>query len=210
MVYLIWKTEISESYKYISATLLILFSLLIGFSRVYLRLHYPTDVFAGFCLVASYHLCSPLKKENRRGATCKKDVTSTVGSIGIRFIHLPAMVTWLYKLLFVAITFSFFVSSTEMDLGDCHNTFFDEYDVYVKTEQVSLDHSTVEQQVHNTYALIRCDFFYFQSLGQQQRPIAWQTKDYNTDSPPKLFLKNSVWRIWYNKLNLEIIAPAIT
>ena len=120
------------------------------------------------------------------------------------------MVTWLYKLLFVAITFSFFVSSTEMDLGDCHNTFFDEYDVYVKTEQVSLDHSTVEQQVHNTYALIRCDFFYFQSLGQQQRPIAWQTKDYNTDSPPKLFLKNSVWRIWYNKLNLEIIAPAIT
>lgn len=120
------------------------------------------------------------------------------------------MFRWLYKLLFVAITFSFFVSATEMDLGDCHNTFFDEYDVYVKTEQVSLDHSTIEQQLLNSYTLVHCAFFYFQSLEQHERTIVCQIKDYDNASPPKLFLRNSVWRIWYPYTNLQVIASAFT
>lgn len=49
-------------------------------------------------------------------------------------------------MLFIAISFSFFISATEIDLGDSHNIFFDEYDTYVKTEQVSVDHSQVIQQ----------------------------------------------------------------
>ena len=39
-----------------------------------------------------------------------------------------------------------------MDLGEVHNTFFDEYDTYVKAEQVSVDHSVAIQQEHNSSA----------------------------------------------------------
>lgn len=111
------------------------------------------------------------------------------------FILLLPMVRWLHKLLFIAISFSFFISATEMDLGECHNTFFDEYDTYVKTEQVSLDQSAVEQQVHDTYAFIHCAFSYYQSSGQQEPVLSYQPGDYADPSPPKLFLRNSVWRI---------------
>lgn len=116
-------------------------------------------------------------------------------SFSIDLILLQSMVKWLHNLLFVAISFSFFISATEMDLGECHNTFFDEYDTYVKTEQVSLDQSAVEQQVHDTYALIHCAFYYYQALRQQEPSLSYQPRDFADPSPPKLFLRNSVWRI---------------
>ena len=49
LAYLIWRSNIRAVYKYITAGLLILFSLLVGFSRIYLRIHHTSDVIAGFC-----------------------------------------------------------------------------------------------------------------------------------------------------------------
>ncbi len=69
LTYLIWKTNISKIYKVILGSVLILFSLVIGFSRVYLRVHFPSDVVAGFCigfawLTLSIWLMERLKKKS--------------------------------------------------------------------------------------------------------------------------------------------------
>jgi undecaprenyl-diphosphatase len=50
LAYLIWRSGIRPVYKYIVSGLFILFSLLIGFSRIYLRIHHTSDVIAGICL----------------------------------------------------------------------------------------------------------------------------------------------------------------
>ena len=49
LTYLIAKENISVLIKYILAIVLISLSLVIGFSRIYLRVHYASDVLAGFC-----------------------------------------------------------------------------------------------------------------------------------------------------------------
>jgi undecaprenyl-diphosphatase len=56
--YLVWKTGLSKKGKIAIAVLLICFSLLIGFSRVYLRVHYASDVAAGLCIGFSWLLIS--------------------------------------------------------------------------------------------------------------------------------------------------------
>ena len=105
------------------------------------------------------------------------------------------MVKWLQKILFVVISLSFFISATEMDLGEVHNTFFDEYDTYVKAEPVSVDHSVAIQQEHNTCALIYYLFNYYKGLNNQSENRNYHQFAYCNHYPPKLFLRNSVWRI---------------
>ena len=49
LAYLICRSNMRAVYKYSIAGLFILFSLLVGFSRIYLRIHHTSDVIAGFC-----------------------------------------------------------------------------------------------------------------------------------------------------------------
>ncbi len=105
------------------------------------------------------------------------------------------MIKWLYKILFVAISFSFFISATEMNLGACHNTFFDDYDTYVKTEQVSVDHASAIQPEHDSYALLYTIINYCKALQNPSVCIKNPSANYYTQQSPKLFLLNSVWRI---------------
>ena len=69
LTYLVWKTRIPKFYKFIIGTMLIIFSLLIGFSRIYLRVHYLSDVLAGICigfawLILTVWLFEKLKKKS--------------------------------------------------------------------------------------------------------------------------------------------------
>ncbi|UJF30331.1 phosphatase PAP2 family protein [Kaistella sp. 97-N-M2] len=54
LAYFIWLTNLPRVWKYIMMTFLIALSLTIGFSRVYLRVHYPSDVLGGLCLGYSW------------------------------------------------------------------------------------------------------------------------------------------------------------
>ncbi|MCC9138581.1 phosphatase PAP2 family protein [Pontibacter silvestris] len=48
IIHIVWKNVASLVWRYTLSALLVMFILLIGFSRVYLRVHYATDVLAGF------------------------------------------------------------------------------------------------------------------------------------------------------------------
>ncbi len=79
LTYLIWKSDIAKLYKYLIGSVLILFSLLIGFSRIYLRVHYPSDVLAGFCigfacLILTIWLFERLKKKSDKEVRIESDV----------------------------------------------------------------------------------------------------------------------------------------
>ncbi len=74
LVYLVWKANIEKIYKYILGAILILIALLIGFSRIYLRLHYLSDVVAGFCIgLAWLLLCIWLMEKLKKKSDVEMD-----------------------------------------------------------------------------------------------------------------------------------------
>lgn len=50
LIYIVWQTKIHVSGKWIISIVLFLFAALVATSRVYLHVHYASDVIAGFCL----------------------------------------------------------------------------------------------------------------------------------------------------------------
>ena len=75
IVHLIWETTLGKVWKWISTVLLILFSLCIGVSRIFLKVHYASDVLAGFCLGLVWVLLAfwLLKRIEKKDAALKHD-----------------------------------------------------------------------------------------------------------------------------------------
>jgi hypothetical protein len=105
------------------------------------------------------------------------------------------MYKWLSKILFIAISISFFISATEMNFGKIHNTFFDEYDTYVEAEHVSLEQETSLQPEHDAYVLIYSLISQYHAIQGLTQTAKFFHLAYYNHYPPKLFLRNSVFRI---------------
>jgi len=58
MIFLVWQTQKSSLVKWTLTVLLVLLINFIGVSRVYLRVHYASDVLAGFCVGLMWLLLS--------------------------------------------------------------------------------------------------------------------------------------------------------
>ncbi len=58
IIFLVWQNEKNNAIKYLLTILLALLILFIGISRVYLRVHYASDVLAGFCVGLMWLLLS--------------------------------------------------------------------------------------------------------------------------------------------------------
>jgi membrane-associated phospholipid phosphatase len=58
LIDLVWEGALGRVWKWLFSILLLLFSFIIGISRIVLKMHYATDVIAGFCLGIAWVIIS--------------------------------------------------------------------------------------------------------------------------------------------------------
>lgn len=64
IIYFIWQTNMKKSTKIVLTVILSLLVLLIGFTRIYLGAHYPSDIISGYLITIAYMvLYIPLYKK---------------------------------------------------------------------------------------------------------------------------------------------------
>jgi undecaprenyl-diphosphatase len=54
LIYILWKNKINPYVRWVASVFFFLFATVIAFSRLYLHVHYASDVIAGFCLCAAW------------------------------------------------------------------------------------------------------------------------------------------------------------
>jgi len=71
LIYLVWRHVAHPVWRWVLVVFLTIFIILIGFSRVYLHVHYASDVLAGFAagflwVIIAIYLLKKLEKYSRR------------------------------------------------------------------------------------------------------------------------------------------------
>ena len=86
IIYMVFKSVRNRELKWTLITLLILLIMIIGLSRIYLRVHYASDVMAGYCigflwLVFAVYMLNRMEKYSRRkfDAAVQEPVLYTTG-----------------------------------------------------------------------------------------------------------------------------------
>lgn len=76
LIYMLWQSKLSMPLKCVGTVVLFILATVIAFSRVYLQVHYASDVIAGFCLSFIWlALCIYiLERINRKGKLTKNAV----------------------------------------------------------------------------------------------------------------------------------------
>ncbi|MBR1376470.1 MAG: phosphatase PAP2 family protein [Bacilli bacterium] len=54
IIFLIWKSNLNKKYKILYTILISLLILIVGYTRLYLGVHYPSDVIGGYLLTSAY------------------------------------------------------------------------------------------------------------------------------------------------------------
>ncbi len=100
-----------------------------------------------------------------------------------------------YKILLVIVAISFFMSAEEINPFNGHDTFFDQYDTYVRTEQISLDFHGFATDVNDIDSMTFYTSAYFLLPGQYEPARTNEPVENIPFYPPKRFLLNAVLRI---------------
>lgn len=72
LIYFVWEAQVKRLYKTLGTVILVIIALTIGFSRMYLRVHFPSDVIAGFCLGLAWICFSILILEKMKNKAKKE------------------------------------------------------------------------------------------------------------------------------------------
>ena len=77
LIYFIYRYQKKSTLRAIAIALIVILILSIGISRVYLRVHYASDVIAGFCMGVIW-LTIAIKTLNRIEAYSKKEINTAI------------------------------------------------------------------------------------------------------------------------------------